>query len=621
MFLTTSSGGALGTPYLDLNSAAPGFIGRLMGLAFAPACGGGGLEVSAGRLFRLNQPPWSGRVRSRTRPWRLLMRNVAPPGTMSAVSRRSSEEFVMVRSMVPAVAALLAVLSQAGCAPTLDLAVGFRHFSFNERLRPDLAPLEAAQEQGEPLLFSDADQTASLVSGLYPAAPGIPAADLRGLGHATTLWVPGGTRFVLSYEGIAHDPLFNGRALGLTVAATDLRVLLPLPKARQITLGGRGVTDPRTRQVAVYLSEDAIDTSSGRAVLDTSEIRVLGDRVPQVLQLGSALFSVALEQCTGGAVRRHRDAPPGRLGEDCGRTLLTRDLCEGRLGANSLFPSTVLNCALGPSLTPLVDTSFRLVATSPGNATRPLADTYPGTTQQSLALLDVKVADTNRLLRRHAIQGPEECQMPDGQGGRMPCDPVQLDQLLMWRMCTGRIPIPRGTRLNCASVRAGPQGYAEIAGVWTFSAGDPQTGQFRENFLDGVAVKQLKIRIDARDRNSVGRYLMAEEVTDLRVVQGRGSGDRCEVTAEAGTGHAVINPNACRSVLRPFTVAWAKGVRDVPSTWKLIQRVQAEPSVVIGRYCNRGAPCQDLLATNVLRRDLSIRPGEQLVFEFIVGPE
>ena len=36
VFLTTPSGGALGAPYLDLNAAAPGFIGGLMGLAFAP---------------------------------------------------------------------------------------------------------------------------------------------------------------------------------------------------------------------------------------------------------------------------------------------------------------------------------------------------------------------------------------------------------------------------------------------------------------------------------------------------------------------------------------------------------------------------------------------------------
>ena len=36
VFLTTSGGGALGAPYLDLNTAAPGFIGGLMGLAFAP---------------------------------------------------------------------------------------------------------------------------------------------------------------------------------------------------------------------------------------------------------------------------------------------------------------------------------------------------------------------------------------------------------------------------------------------------------------------------------------------------------------------------------------------------------------------------------------------------------
>lgn len=36
IYLTTSAGGALGAPYLDLAGTAPGFFGGLMGLAFAP---------------------------------------------------------------------------------------------------------------------------------------------------------------------------------------------------------------------------------------------------------------------------------------------------------------------------------------------------------------------------------------------------------------------------------------------------------------------------------------------------------------------------------------------------------------------------------------------------------
>ncbi len=36
IYLTTPSGGALAAPYLDLNGTAPGFLGGLMGLAFAP---------------------------------------------------------------------------------------------------------------------------------------------------------------------------------------------------------------------------------------------------------------------------------------------------------------------------------------------------------------------------------------------------------------------------------------------------------------------------------------------------------------------------------------------------------------------------------------------------------
>jgi len=526
----------------------------------------------------------------------------------------------MAKAALPSLAALLVALMHAACAPTQDLVIGFRATSFNERLRPDLAPLDDPQTRGARGLFSDVDQTAALVSGMYPAAPAIPASDLRGLGHAPTLWVPEGTRFVLSYEAVVHDPLFNGRPLGLTADPLGQRVGLPVPKAKQITLSGRGVTDPVTRQVAVYLSEDAISISGGRAVLDTSEITVLDGPTSRNFVGATTLFSVALERCFDGRVRRDRDQPPGTLVEACSIRLITRERCEGQLGPNSLFPSTVIKCALHPSLTSETDASYRLLATSPGNAARPLSDTYPGTTQQPLPLLDVKVVSGDRVLRRLAVAAPEECQMPDGQGGRTQCDGRREEQLRMWRMCTGRNPTPHGTRLNCAAVLRGPQGYSEIAGIWNFSVADPQTGSFRENFLDGVAVKQLKIRIDDRGRDTLGRYLMAEEVTDLRVVQGTGSGDRCEVAAEPRTGHAVINPNNCRVVLAPLTVGWAKGRRDEPSIWRLIQRVQAEPSVVVGRFCPGGGPCQDVLANNVLTRDLTILPQDQLVFEFVVGP-
>ena len=208
--------------------------------------------------------------------------------------------------------------------------------------------------------------------------------------------------------------------------------------------------------------------------------------------------------------------------------------------------------------------------------------------------------------------------MPDGRGGRTVCDRERLARLAQWRMCGGRMPVPPGTRLTCTRLNAFPQGFAEIAGIWNFSVATPDGG-FNEQFLDGVGVLRVKLRVEDRTGATIGRYLLAEEVTDLRVVQGQGSGQRCEVAAEPRTGHAVIDPGRCRTALRPLTVAWAQGQRAEPVTWRLIQRVTAEPSVVVGQICPPRSACQNVLATNALTRDLTIRPQDDVTFEFAVG--
>lgn len=514
----------------------------------------------------------------------------------------------------------LLVAGLAGCTPVNEVDVRFRNISFNERLRPDLRPLDPGQTQGRATLFSDAGLAAALVSPLYPAGNAIAPGDLRGLGYASTLWVPAGTRFVLSYEAVVQDPRFNGKSLGLTASADDMIVRLPLPKAQRIGLSARGLTDPVTRRVAVYLEDDAYVIENGRAALDLDEVVILGRSiVPRLLGV-SELFSVVLERCTNGAPLRDPGQPPGPLTETCSRTVITRDLCEGGATANSRWPATVVRCVLPPSLTPAADTSYRLLAVSAADPARPLTDRFPDTTMTPLALLDVKVVgEAERVLGRRAVAAPEECRMPDGRGGQVACDAARLAQLRLWRMCGGRLPVPQGTPLNCAGVRAGPQGFSEIASVWNVSVADPGTGGFSEQFVDGVGVRRIKIRVEDRTGATVGRYLLADEVTDLRVIQGRGNGERCEITAEERTGHAVIDPNRCRTVLRPFTVAWTQGRRNEPATWRLIQRVAAVPSVVVGRICPARGPCQDVLATNVLTRDLTIRPEDQVVFEFVVA--
>ena len=509
----------------------------------------------------------------------------------------------MIRLGLSLAASILFSSLLLGCAPQTDLALSFRAIEWSEKVRPDLEPLTPGQRTAPQTLFSDGGlQGDQPVSALFPD-PGSDLAGLRRLGYAPTLWVPAGTRFVLSYETVLTEPHLNRGPIGMTDGAYSNRLSVPLLKAHAGAVSGRGGTEPATRRFLVYPG--------------TNPPSVFSPNAPNFFVLPTDLLHVALEACTNGPIRRNLDNPPGALTEECTRRWVIRDRCAGNVGRFTWFPFTVLKCVLVNA--PVFDTTYRLVAVS-ANDSNQLADVdYPGSTQTPKILGHIKVIDRDRMLRRVTI-GSEECGMPDGVGGVAKCDETKLNVLEEFRVCSGRIPHPRGVRLDCAALTPlAVQGFDSITGLWTFSVADPVTGGFREQFLAGVRVSHVKAFALRPQRNAPRRYLTAQEITELRVAIGVGAGRinaACRVETEIGTGHASVNPQNCSEDISPLTVAWAAGRTDTPSLWTLVQRVPSEPSVFVGRFCPGSAPCTDVNATGVLTRDLTILPDETVFLEF-----
>ena len=490
--------------------------------------------------------------------------------------------------MNAAVVLLISLLPN--CAPVVNLALGFSAIEWTAKLRPDLEPLTPGQLTAPETLFSDGGaQGDQPVSGLYPD-PGGDVQGLRGLGYARTLWVPAGTPLVLSYETVLVDPKLNNAPLGVTDGpySDTYAPTVPLPLSpKRAAVSGRGGTEPISRRFLVYPA--------------TNE--VLNSRGPDTLIIPPGILGVALEGCIGGPIRRDPAGPPGALTEECMRTPITRDVCTGNVGPDSLFPLTVLKCTLRDI--PIFDTSYRLLAVSATDSSR-LADAdYPGTVQQPKTLAHIKVVQRNRMLRRAAGAPFDECRMPDGAGNVVECDQAHLLSLERWRMCSGRIPIPPGTVANCDPRQLPPNaGFESIGRNWTFSVADPVSGLFRENFTAGVTISHIKVRVQPRQQNAIGRYLRADEVTEIRVRTGNVDVACRQVVAEAGSGDAVVDPQTCDRNLTPLTVAWAIGRADIPSSWKVVQRIHGE-TVGVGR----GA------VTGMLRRDFTVT-DQTVILEF-----
>lgn len=509
----------------------------------------------------------------------------------------------MIRLGLYIAASILFSSLLSSCAPQTSLALSFRAIEWSEKVRPDLEPLTRDQRTAPQTLFSDGgDNGDQPISALHPDF-GSDLAGLRALGYAPTLWVPAGTRFVLSYETVLTEPHLNRAPIGMTNGPYSSQFSNPLLKAHAGAVSGRGGTEPVTRGFLVYPG--------------TNPPSVYRPNAPSPFVLPPGLLHVALEACTNGPIRRNVDNPPGALAEECTRGWVRRERCAGSVGRFTEFPFTVLKCVLVNA--PNFDTSYRLVAVSANDPNQLAAVDYPGSTQTPRILGHIKVVDRNRTLRR-ATAGSEECRMPDGVGGVAECDRNKMIALEEWRVCNGRIPHPRGVRLDCSALTPlAVQGFDSITGRWTFSVADPATGGFRENFLSGVTVSHVKAFAVRPQRNAPRRFLTANEITELRVAVGSGAGRIdvfCRVETEIGTGHASINPQNCNENINPLTIAWAGGKTDTPSRWTLVQRVPSEPSVFVGRFCPQPAACTDVNATGVLTRDLSILPDETVFLEF-----
>lgn len=510
----------------------------------------------------------------------------------------------MIRLGLSIAASILSSSLLSSCAPQTSLALSFRAIEWSDKVRPDLEPLTQDQRTAPQTLFSDGGaQGDQALSALFPH-PGNDVEGLRRLGYAPTLWVPADTRFVLSYETVLTEPHLNRAPIGMTNGAYSNQFSDPLLKAHAGAVSGRGGTEPATRGFLVYPG--------------TNPPSVFSPNAPNVFVLPPDLLHVALEACTNGTVRRNLDNPPGALTEECSRAWVTRSRCEGTVGRFTVFPFTVLKCTLVDA--PIFDTSYRLVAVS-ANDPNQLADVdYPGSTQTPKILGHIKVVQLNRTLRRPTVMSGEECRMPDGVGGVSDCDQNKLTALEEWRVCNGRIPHPRGVRLDCTALTPlSVQGFDSLTGLWTFSVADPATGGFRENFLAGVTVSHVKAFVLRPQPNAPRRYLTPNEVTELRIAVRIGFGGInavCRVETEIGTGHASIDPQNCSENIHPLTVAWAAGQTDTPSLWTLVQRVPSEPSVFVGRFCPRPSSCTDVNATDVLTRDLTILPDETVFLEF-----